>query len=266
MSIEFARVLDGQITPSELELLQISERALHAAFDAATSATNWSMARGHVGQHVGDVDADEAALRILSDSGLSILSEESGLSGPEGGVVAVIDPVDGSSNVARGIPYWCSSIGLVDGEGLLAGLVLAMPYGELFWSIRGRGAFRGSKLLEKGVDRTLGESIVFLNGHAPTYLGWSQYRALGSAALELCMVAAGVADAFIDFSKRGLAVWDYLGAMAICQEAGCVVGDRDGAELLELSMSARRHVLAARTPVLFDEVETAVARVRDLQG
>ncbi|MGC8481477.1 MAG: inositol monophosphatase family protein [Acidimicrobiales bacterium] len=264
MAIDFARVLDGQIAPAELALLQVCELALDAAYDAATAATNWSMAAGHVGQHVGDVDADEAALRILSDSGLSILSEESGLSGPQTGVIAVIDPVDGSSNVARGIPYWCSSIGLVDEEGLLAGLVLAMPYRELFWSLRGRGAFRGTKTLEKGADRTLGESIVFLNGHVPTYLGWSQYRALGSAALELCMVAAGVADAFIDFSKRGLAVWDYLGAMAICQEAGCVLGDRDGGELLELSMSARRHVLAARTPMLFDEVAMAVARARGI--
>ena len=56
------------------------------------------------------------------------------------------------------------------------------------------------------------------------HFGWRQYRALGSAALDLCKVADGSFDAFID-AGEGLAIWDYAGASLICQEAGAKITD-----------------------------------------
>ena len=87
----------------------------------------------------------------------------------------------------------------------------------------------------------------------PGWLGWKQYRALGAAALDLCAVAAGVVDAYIDCSASAHGPWDYLGGLLVCAEAGAVVADATGAELVVLDHAARRTPVAAATPLLLDE-------------
>lgn len=239
--------------------LQVAHQAAQAAYDSARSSRNWGMVEnGHAGQHAGDVEADDAALAVFRAAGLGVLSEESGISETASSLTAVIDPVDGSTNVARGVPFWCSSVGLVEDGELVAGLVLAMPFGDLYWAVRGHGAFLNASPLIPRPPRSLSQSIVFLNGHQPRYLGWSQYRALGSAALELCMVASGVGDAFVDCSGQGLALWDYMGALLVCLEAGCIVEDRDGMELVDITLDVRRHVLAATSKELFGELSAVL--------
>ncbi len=68
------------------------------------------------------------------------------------------------------------------------------------------------------------ESLVALSGFPGQWLGWYQYRALGAAALDLCAVASGVVDAYIDCSWDAHGPWDYLGGMLVCTEAGGVRG------------------------------------------
>ena len=63
---------------------------------------------------------------------------------------------------------------------------------------------------------------------------WRQFRALGSAALALCDVAAGHLDGYLDGHADQHAPWDYLGALLVCQEAGALVVDADGRDLVEL--------------------------------
>ena len=82
---------------------------------------------------------------------------------------------------------------------------------------------------------------------AATY-GWAQFRALGASALDLCLVAAGTLDAFVDMSPDAHGVWDYLAATLICAEAGAVVGDALGRDLVVLDHGARRTPIAAATP------------------
>ena len=91
----------------------------------------------------------------------------------------------------------------------------------------------------------------------PGWLGWKQYRALGAAALDLCAVAAGLVDAYLDCSKSAHGPWDYLGGLLVCTEAGAVVADAEGRELVCLDHDARRTPVAAATPALLDEALAA---------
>ncbi len=223
-SVHFRRneVFRSIVEPEIAEILSVCLEAAISACAAAKASSDWRMTGGHPGQYGGDVSADLAALAVLQASGYSVLSEESGLHMDSRELIAVLDPIDGSTNASRGLPTWCSSIAVLDDHGPLCGLVYAPVIDQLYWAARNSGGYLEDKHLEVE-PRQLNRSIVFLNGHSSVNFGWAQYRALGSAALELSMVAAGSADAFVDLSSFGLAPWDYLAGELICLEAGVQV-------------------------------------------
>src|SRR5437763_16232 len=82
-----------------------------------------------------------------------------------------------------------------------------------------------------------------------------QYRSdVAAAALDLCAVAAGRLDAYVDFSFSAHGPWDYLGGMLVCQEAGASVADAFGRDLLCRGHGDRRTPVAAATPELLAEL------------
>src|SRR4030095_2628216 len=92
---------------------------------ALDGVEDWGLAGpdgAHGGQHHSDLAADAAALDVLRRADVVVLSEESGRTGV-GDVVVVVDPLDGSTNAARGIPWFATSLCAVDREGLRAALV-----------------------------------------------------------------------------------------------------------------------------------------------
>jgi fructose-1,6-bisphosphatase/inositol monophosphatase family enzyme len=91
------------------------------------------------------------------------------------------------------------------------------------------------------------------------HLGWAQFRAFGAAALELCAVADGTIDAFVVGAHAALAPWDYMGALLVCQEAGAVIGELDGRELVTRDPGVRRAVVAAATLDLLGQLELAAS-------
>ena len=99
----------------------------------------------------------------------------------------------------------------------------------------------------------LADALVAVSGLPPAHGGWAQYRAFGAAALDLCGVAAGTFDGYVDIN-RAHGVWDYLGAMLVCQEAGVPMVDADGRDLLTFDPVQRRGPVAAATPELLDEL------------
>ena len=88
----------------------------------------------------------------------------------------------------------------------------------------------------------------------PRHLGWRQYRVLGSIALDMCAVAEGVLDAYIDCTNEGHSSWDYLGAALVCAEAGVALDEAWGRPLLPDDLAERRNPVAAATPTLLGEV------------
>ena len=95
-------------------------------------------------------------------------------------------------------------------------------------------------------------AIVGISGPPGGAYGWAQFRALGASALDLCLVAAGTLDAYVDMSVDAHGVWDYLAATLVCAEAGAVVVDAMGRELVALEHAARRTPVGAATPALLD--------------
>jgi myo-inositol-1(or 4)-monophosphatase len=229
------------------------------------SLDDWGLAGTRPGQYRSDLAADEVALSVLQAAGLSVLSEESGMTG-EGPLVAVLDPVDGSTNAACGIPWYATSICVVDESGPLLALVVNQAIGTTYEAVRDGGAFRDGHRIGPSAVTELSDSMLGLAGYPRRYLGWRQYRALGAAALDLCAVAEGMLDGYLDCSHSGHGVWDYLAAQLVCAEAGAVVGDARGRELLSLDHAQRRSPVAAATPQLFAELMEALSGQVGLRG
>src|SRR3990170_2309698 len=98
-------------------LLGALHDAATAVRDALDQLEDWGIADTTPGQYLSDLAADEAALEVLDRAGLGVMSEESGLHHRDRDVVVVIDPLDGSTNASRGLPWYATSLCAVDGEG-----------------------------------------------------------------------------------------------------------------------------------------------------
>ncbi|MGH9039073.1 MAG: inositol monophosphatase family protein [Acidimicrobiia bacterium] len=210
------------------------------------------------GQYHLDTVADAAALSVLGRASVRVLSEESGWTGPEASpVIVVIDPVDGSTNASRGIPYWATSLCAVDGDGPLAALVVNQATGVTTTAVRGHGAWRDGRPVRPAKVERLEDAVVALSGRPAHWLAWRQFRALGSAALSLCDLAAGVIEGVVDAGPHH-APWDYLGGLLACTEAGAAVAEAGGKPLYDLGFDVRRQLVAAANPVLLEQLLPAV--------
>lgn len=213
------------------------------------------------GQYHLDVVTDEAAVDVLVGAGLGVVSEESGVHHAERELTVVVDPIDGSTNASRGVPWFATSLCAVDGHGLRAAVVVNQASGERFAAVRGAGATCDGRPVEPSACRHLDDAIIGVSGLPGAHWGWAQFRALGAAALDLCYVADGRLDGYVALSG-GLAPWDYLGALLVCQESGTEVVDAEGRSLVVLDHGARRAPVAA-PPTLLAELLDVSGRVRD---
>lgn len=154
----------------------------------------------------------------------------------------ILDPVDGTTNFAAGLPLTCVSVGLCDKGRPVMGCVYAPMTQELYVAIRGRGAFRNgcllnnntnnnTKLKDAVVDFEFGyardsECIAKMVGAVQKLLqhGCRTTRSLGSGVLDLCYVATGRIDVvYTGVSLEGWKPWDYCAAMVIVRETGACI-------------------------------------------
>ena len=145
----------------------------------------------------------------------------------------VVDPIDGTHNFLRGIPYWNVAIAYVERGRAIACAVFDPPHDELFHAARGEGAWcddaRGSERLATATTAKLAGAFVALGHHdrapEPEYLQVRRrmmeagvaMRNFGSAALQLSHVAAGRLDGFVELR---LSIWDAIGGLLLVEEAG----------------------------------------------
>jgi len=239
------------------ELLSATAEAVELALRDVTGGDRRART-DRAGQYALDLVADAAALDVLGRAPVAVLSEESGWSGRAGAeLTVVLDPVDGSTNASRHIPYWSTSICVLDGDGPLAALVVNQATGVATTAVRGEGARRAGEPIAPGKVERVEDAVVTLSGRPGEWLPWKQFRALGSAALNLCDVAAGAVDGLVD-GGAWHAPWDYLGGLLICREAGAELVDAAGRELVVTDADARRQLLAAATPALLKDLRRAL--------
>lgn len=258
-----------------LDWLALSRRAAASARVAvaeleSTAERSEEFGRGEGGDTTLAVDraAEDAIFAELERARLPLVavSEERGelvLNGG-GGTRVVIDPVDGSMNAKRGLPFACVSIAVASGSSMAdveVGVVTELG-GREWWAVRGEGAYRdGERLptLVPGPLEVLGletarASLVAKYAEAIASTEARRLRALGSVAVSMCLVAGGRLDAMI--TLRAVRSVDVAAAQLIVEEAGGAVA-LPGGDGLDLEMRSR--AAAARSPDLVERLLGSLA-------
>lgn len=202
---------------------------------------------------------------------LAELRPDDGLLGEEGaarpstsGVRWVIDPLDGTTNYLFGVPAWCVSIAAEVDDTPVAGVVIDPSRDETWQATAGRGATCNGTPLQVAEGRSeLATALVATGfGYQRALRAWEaevvarvlpevrDVRRFGSAALDLCWVAAGRFDAYYEW---GLNAWDLSAGRLLCQEAGAAVEITPG------------RMVIATTPSLFAPLRTLLASVGGLE-
>jgi myo-inositol-1(or 4)-monophosphatase len=173
-----------------------------------------------------------------------LISEETGIkefgATPENSYVTV-DPIDGTTNLVRGLPFYCTSIAVSSKPELSA--VYAASVTDLFhdvtyWAIQGEGVFRDGKTITSSSVTSLDEAVVGLDLNtykikeivpqlSDVIHETKHIRHFGANALELCYVADGLTDAFIDIRGK-LRTTDVAAGFFIVKEAGGTVTSPEG--------------------------------------
>ena len=269
--------------PDSTDWLGFCRRAAGAARDAvqayaSTAERAVETGRGEGGDtaYVIDRAAEDAVFGEIDRLGvpLTAISEERGAVAVGGGgdVRLIIDPVDGSLNAKRGLPFACVSIAIASGPrmddveiGWVAELDPRLSAGDEprpgrdWWAVKEEGAFRdGERLppLQAGPLEVLGletarPELVAAAASAIESVGARRIRALGSVAMTLCLVAAGQLDGMV--SLRPVRSVDAAAAQLLVTETGGAVAfPADD----ELSLEMRSPVLAARDADLLERLLT----------
>jgi myo-inositol-1(or 4)-monophosphatase len=172
-----------------------------------------------------------------------IVAEESGETPGEGDCAWFVDPLDGTVNYAHGLPIYCVSIGYVEDGSPLLGAVYDPSRDECFTAERGRGAWLNGEPISVSDVADLNRSLLVtgfsydirsnrnnnLDHFARFTVHTQAVRRLGSAALDLCYVAAGRFDGFWELN---LQPWDVAAGILIAAEAGALVTNTEDAAVV----------------------------------
>lgn len=196
-----------------------------------------------------DLAAEKAIMDTLQKHKVTftLISEESGMieygTDPQQCYVTA-DPIDGTTNLIRGLPFYATSIALSNEPTLGAvhsALVTDLFHGTTYTASKGAGAFRDNKRIKPSSNIGVEESVIGidLNSYriqklAPkltALMGEAKHmRHFGANALELCYVADGTIDAFIDIRGK-LRTTDMAAASLIIKEAGSIISTPEGKQL-----------------------------------
>jgi len=191
----------------------------------------------------------------------AILAEESGhheraaSGGRSSGRVWVVDPLDGTVNYANGIPYFCVSVAMVDGDTPAVGVIRDPMRGDSYAAAADLPAMLNGHRVRASQKAGLSDFVISLAIIGRGGIGRERRigreiripRRMGSAALSLAYVANGRFDAFVQ--NGGLSLWDVAAAGLIAERAGATVSDLDGGPWWDPSRkSATVSIVAAPQP------------------
>ena len=221
-------------------------------------------------EQVADEVACRALLEGLKEVGFAgtLICEDLGvreLGGKRGPPYLLVDPLDGTRNFSRALKIASISMAVCSGpslEHLSEGLVLDIFSGEEFWAISGRGASSSRGPLHASRTGELDKAVASVDkSHVGEADGWvmevarsvDATRQLGSASLELCLVAAGVLDAHVDLRWR-IRPTDVAAGVLIAREAGACVWLRGRREPRVALALDEKVCLIAANPSLFEQL------------
>lgn len=208
-----------------------------------------------------DKVAEDAVLQYLErkDVDWNVLSEEAGFLDRGGSQTLVLDPVDGTYNAVRGIPFYATSlaVGTKTLSTVTHALVRHLPHGETFYAEKGAGAFRnGKRVTTRPFLQAESLFSVYLGAMAEdesygVAKAARRVRSLGAASLDLSHVASGGLDLYYMNTRATarLRIMDIAAGVLLVREAGGVVLDPARGDLdLPLDLDARTNLVAAGDP------------------
>lgn len=250
---------------ADSSFLKLSREAFKAASDsisdlAGTDDAGSFVCMGADGTPTSriDVAAEDAIIEVLKADGRSmrIISEELGelILGNSPEFSIVLDPLDGTYNSSVGIPFYSVSIAFASYDllDLKFGYVSNLALCEEYYAEAGKGAYLNGKKVKTSLNSELRELCVSVYGYRQNvertrriYKNVRRIRLFGSVALELCYVASGRLDAFVDV-RQTLRVTDVAAGQLILAEAGGLVTDGYGNSLrLPDNVTARVEMVAS---------------------
>lgn len=207
---------------------------------------------------IADKEAEASILKFIHEHFPShgIISEESGRNHDEREWRWVIDPLDGTTNFAMGLPAFCVSIALEYKEETVLGVVYAPYLGECFYAVKGAGAWLNGNSIHCSDKAEMSKAVVATgmpydrNDNADNNLAEicrmalrvRGIRRMGSAAIDLCYTAAGFFDAYWELNLNR---WDVSAGQLIAAEAGVII---------ESIRANRNHSILASNPILHSAV------------
>jgi myo-inositol-1(or 4)-monophosphatase len=231
--------LSREISPKSLQgWLSLAEESARAAGEFLAGSRNSGLeVVASAGKDIKlshDREAEDRIIRLLqARSDFPILSEERGLidgRATEQEMRWIVDPLDGSLNYLRGIPFCCVSVGLWKGDSPVLGAICDFNRGELFTGIVGSGAWVNGVGITVSETNDPGDAVLctgfpvgtdFSSTALLTFVEqvrqYKKVRLFGSAALSLAYVAAGRVDAYCE---RDIRLWDVAAGLAIVRAAG----------------------------------------------
>jgi myo-inositol-1(or 4)-monophosphatase len=212
-----------------------------------------------------DLEVEKLVLDAIRENfpGDSIVSEESGVLDDKECCIWYVDPLDGTINYVHGLPFFCVSLAYAE-EGLVKmGVVYDPIRDECFKAERGKGATLNGEPIRVSRASTLVESLLVtgfsydirendennLDKFAMLSMRARSIRRLGSAALDLCYVAAGRLDGYWEL---GIHTWDFAAGALIASEAGAAVSKINGEPDL---LSAPHTILVCTTGIQKEMLE-----------
>ncbi len=224
---------------------------------------------GFTNQYEIDVLADEIVHDHLSDFEGYILSEEREVSKKDvegNDFIFVIDPIDGSTNAAHSVGYWCFSAALLYKGEVVGAVVVDQVNHRIFRatldnvvSLKNKQGLQLDLTNQSNDHEDVGtradnfsSAVICFTTHEGPSIPFRHFRHFGASALSICEVAAGFIDAYIDDEDILLKPWDLLAAEFIAKKAGCTVIRRDSDGLL------------AATGVFVTHSETLVEAFKDI--
>jgi len=248
------------------ELLDMARLVTKKVMAVPQAERGRKVAMGADGTDTSYVDkiAEDEILKFMdqNDVQANLLSEEAGFIDRGFEEVLVIDPVDGTYNASRGIPFF--SISIARGKKMLSdvseGLVMNMVSGDVYYAEKGKGAFLNGQPIHAREPEKEMMLMVYMscNSSSKTFelaKKFRRVRSLGVASLDLCMVASGIADAYyleLLPEKRGLRIMDIAAGVLILREAGGEAyspnaeNNTPKSEILDmpLSLDVRKNIMA----------------------
>ncbi len=245
-----------------------------------TKEANIEFGKGAGGDTIKKIDlaAENALIQTLQDHNVSctLVSEETGTkemgSKPQS-FYLTIDPLDGTTNAVRGLPFIATSIAVSKTpylKDMETALVYDILYNVTYTAERNKGTLRNGEKIRPSLTTSLEDAVIgidfntlkmkeLFNRLTPLLQEVKHLRHLGANALEVCYVSDGTTDAFIDVRGK-LRVTDIAAAYLVLREAGGIMVTPEGTEInVPLDAAQRVSFIAAANTPLYANIKARLA-------